>query len=364
MVVSGIQCTGGEPMAVGLVGARKVGSRIAQALRDAESEVVLHELVDERAAALAQAVGERALDSVAEVGEVADVVLLSLPDPDAMRTCLAELLRAVDLPQAAVDLSTVDISTNSHFRAQLKSIGNGIQQQLGTKFFLIDAVIGHGSETVGVHAGRADDVEQACWPLAQRRADVELDVEPADVLVFGLPRDFHYGPGMGSNPILMGQAIAAVTARASGAFREGGNVTTVSKCDGWFNEPWFPSYEETYHRYQRVVSVAEMQSDVAELCADRAFIDAYRNRHVYHPFHAISMLSFAEIARKRCSRIFVPGTEATGYARGMGLEPTRSVEEALGAARRYLGAGARMLALPNFLSASPTHLHATRSSSA
>ncbi|MEX0869214.1 MAG: lactate racemase domain-containing protein, partial [Nitriliruptoraceae bacterium] len=137
----------------------------------------------------------------------------------------------------------VPITTDSHFRSQLRAIGNGIQDQLGKRFFVIDAVIGHGSRILAVFAGDVDEVEQRSWPLARERTDVSLDMEPADILVVGLPRDFHYGPGMGTNPILMGQAIAAVVARAAGAFREGGVVIAASKCDGWFNDEWFPSYQ-------------------------------------------------------------------------------------------------------------------------
>jgi len=57
--------------------------------------------------------------------------------------------------------------------------------------------------------------------------------------VIGLPRNFHYGPGMGTNPILMSLAIGGQLARCGYVFREGGVIIAASICDGWFNENWF-----------------------------------------------------------------------------------------------------------------------------
>ena len=45
--------------------------------------------------------------------------------------------------------------------------------------------------------------------------------EPADVLIMGLPRNFHYGPGMGTNPILANLAIGGQLSRCWNVFREG-----------------------------------------------------------------------------------------------------------------------------------------------
>lgn len=252
----------------------------------------------------------------------------------------------------------VPITTESHFRKQLSAIGHGIQDALGTRFFVIDAIVGHGSRILGIEAGDVDAVEEHSWPLARERTNVELDMEPADILVVGLPRDFHYGSGMGTNPILVSQAISAVVARAAGAFREGGVVIAAAVCDGWFNEERFPSYEETFERYGEVVTVADMEESAEDLSTRPEYVEAYRHRFAYHPFHALSMLSMAEIARARCSRILVPGAKSPFHARAMGLEPTKSVEDALSTAKRYVGSDAHVLALPEFLKHVPPHLFA------
>lgn len=251
------------------------------------------------------------------------------------------------------------ISTRSHFRSQLRAIGAHIEASIAGKLFVLDAVVGRGAKVLGVAAGTTRAVEEATWPLARQRTDVHLDVPPADVLLFGLPRDFHYGPGMGTNPILMAQAIAATTARAVGALRPGAVVIAAAQCDGWFNDAWFPSYEETFERYASHHSVADMGEVVTELTERAEYVQAYRHRYAYHPFHAFSMLSMAELLPKHAAAVFVPGARVPGYARSMGMAPTRTVDEALDRARLIVGDEPRVLALPGFLTDVPPHLFAT-----
>ena len=74
-----------------------------------------------------------------------------------------------------------------------------------------------------MQAGELEAVESATWPLADRRTNVALDMkEPADILLMGRPRNFHYGPGMGTNPILMSLAIGGQLSRCWHVFRPGG----------------------------------------------------------------------------------------------------------------------------------------------
>ena len=68
--------------------------------------------------------------------------------------------------------------------------------------FAVNAMLGQFGEVLDVRAGSIAEVERATWPLAKQRAEVVVDEleRPADILLVGLPRDFHYGPGMGTNP--------------------------------------------------------------------------------------------------------------------------------------------------------------------
>lgn len=255
----------------------------------------------------------------------------------------------------------VPISPRSHFRSQLREIGRRIEDQTGP-MFVVDAVPGRNADVLGVYAGTPEAVEEASWPLAAQRTEVALDAEPADVVVFGLPRTFHYGPGMGTNPILMLQAISATVARCAGAFRKGGVAIVASQCDGWFNEEWFPSYPETFELLRSLDTVADLAAHEASFAEHPPWVRAYRHEHAYHPFHAFSMCYMGDIARQWTSSIIVAGPERPEFAEAMGLEAAPTVEAALERAHSQLGVQPRVLALPGFLDGAPVHLRASRDS--
>ncbi len=250
----------------------------------------------------------------------------------------------------------VPISTDSHFRRQLRGIGQMINAGLRRPIFACDAVIGKESRVLGVWAGDVDAVEEAAWPLARQRTNVVLEMEPADILVFGLPRDFHYGPGMGTNPILMAQAVAAVISRAAGAFRRGGVAIVSALCDGWFNDEWFPSYRATFDRWLQHGSIESLLQDVDEFATNEEWVQAYRHGGAYHPFHAFSMLSMAAISHRHASRVIMVGPERPDIAEAVGFEVAGTFDQALRMARSEVGMTPGILALPDFLAGVPPHL--------
>ncbi|HEX5850827.1 MAG TPA: lactate racemase domain-containing protein, partial [Rubrobacter sp.] len=240
----------------------------------------------------------------------------------------------------------VPVSTQSHFRGQLTNIGKKIEDAMKAPFFAVDAVLDGQSRLLQVCAGKTEEVERASWPAAARRTEVELEGEKADVLVLGMPRSFHYGPGMGSNPILMLQAIGSSVVRNSGALKPGAVVICASVCDGWFNDEWFPSYRELYDLFQRCASTGEMRRYEDDMSNRPEYIHKFRHAFGYHPYHAFSMLYMGGVALERARAIYIAGAKAPGFARGMGCIPTRSFEEALKHAARYVGKDPKMLVLP------------------
>ncbi|NQV08049.1 DUF2088 domain-containing protein [bacterium] len=249
-------------------------------------------------------------------------------------------------------------TTKSHFRSQLTEIGRQINESLPHRMFVVDSVVGTDSMVLGTWAGDVEAVEQASWPLAKRRTDVELDMGPADVLLFGLPKDFHYGPGMGSNPILMSQAIAAVISRVAGAFRRGGVAIVSAECNGWFNEEWFPSYPATFERFLERGSIDELLADVDEFATNPEWVDAYRHHGAYHPFHAFSMLSMAAMAHHHAGTIIVAGADRPDIAELCGFETANDIPAALRRAHGLIGFEPSILALPDYLFNVPPHLYA------
>jgi len=252
-------------------------------------------------------------------------------------------------------------STTSHMRHQFKSIGQAMEKAIGKKFFAVDAVIGQKSQILEVKAGELGAVEAATWPLADKRTNISLDMaEPADILVMGLPRNFHYGPGMGSNPILMSLAIGGQLSRCWHAFREGGVIIAAAVCDGWFNDNWFPSYEKTYDALQKYCTAEEFirSDDAMDIVNDYDYRFKYSNYYAYHPFHAMSMISGGSAALLWTSAVFVPGAKAPGYARGMGFIPTNTFEDAMERAKRIVGGKPRILCTPECFSGGVgVHLH-------
>ena len=247
-------------------------------------------------------------------------------------------------------------TTQSHFRQQLQAIGKTIEAGRRQKIFAIDAVLDSSSRQLAVFAGSIDKVEEATWPIGRQKTEVTLDTrEKADIIVVGEPREFHYGPGMGSNPILMLQAIGSTVTRNYGAFKEGGVVIATAVCDGWFNDEWFPSYREVYNLLQRCADPAELTRYEDEVSNRPEYIYKYRHGYAYHPFHAFSMASMGAVALQHTKAVFIAGAREPGFARGMGCIPTRTFAEALEKAKKYVGSDPKIMVIPE-LSKQQVHL--------
>jgi nickel-dependent lactate racemase len=106
-------------------------------------------------------------------------------------------IRSHHTPATMYRSDFVPVSTGSRFRAQLQGIGRRIEGAMNREFFSVDAVLNGRSEQLAVRAGTPSEVEAATWPSAAIRTEVVLDGPKANVLVLGIPRSFHYGPGMG-----------------------------------------------------------------------------------------------------------------------------------------------------------------------
>lgn len=251
-------------------------------------------------------------------------------------------------------------TTKSHMRKQFHSIGKAMEAGIDNEIFAIDAVLGMNSQVLQVAAGSLEAVEKATWPLADQRTFVSLPKqEPADVLIMGVPRDFHYGPGMGSNPILMGLAIGGQVSRCWAALRPGCVVIAAAVCDGWFNPHWFPSYEETYQTMQNYDTPSNflISDEAAAISQESDYLWQYSNKNTYHPFHAMSMISGGSMSLKWCSKVTIVGAKKPGYARGMGFATLPDLETALKDAERYVGKNPKILATPRcFSSGMAVHL--------
>jgi hypothetical protein len=88
----------------------------------------------------------------------------------------------------------------------------------------------------------------------------------------------------------------------------------------------------------------------------KKFIDKYRYKFGYHPYHAFSMISCGHIAEMNCSAIYIVGAREPGYARGMGMKTRATFEEALDDSKKYTGNDPNILALPGAFKCASVHL--------
>ena len=256
-------------------------------------------------------------------------------------------IRGHHTPHTMHQSNFLPASTKSTMRDQFDAIGMAIEEKMGKKFFFVDAVLGTNNQVLGVYAGHGKDVQRESWKLADQRTNVRLEIsDKFDVLVFGEPRTFHYGPGMGTNPILMLQAIGAQLTRDYGVFQDNGVVIASSLCDGWFNDAWFPSYRRVYKKLQGLSDFAGAAMLEDEIGNNQDDIYKYRFAYAYHPFHALSMVYMGTIAIKHTNAIFIAGAREPGYARGMGVKPANDFEGAFKEAKKYVGNDPNVLVLP------------------
>ena len=250
-------------------------------------------------------------------------------------------------------------TTHSLMRQKLDHIGMYMEERMGKKFFCVDAVLDTHARQIAVFSGYAKEIQPLSWQIADRRTFAKWAEQKYDVMVFGMPQAFHYGDGMGTNPILMMQAIAAQILRHKRVLQDNCVIIAASLCNGYWHQEEFPSYEATYNLFQG--NYNHQLSDMArygEYFATRQeYTDQYRYNWGYHPFHAFSMMSCAQLAEMHTAATYVVGAIEPGYARGMGLKTRATFEEALrDAQQKYVGERPHILALPRAFTTAAMHI--------
>ena len=89
------------------------------------------------------------------------------------------------------------VSTHSLMRTKFDEIGMYMEECMGKKFFFCcDAVLDSASRQIEINSGYAKEMQPVSWKTADKRTFVHWAEKKYDVLVFGMPQDFHYGDGM------------------------------------------------------------------------------------------------------------------------------------------------------------------------
>ena len=252
----------------------------------------------------------------------------------------------------------IPVSTKSSMRSRFDAIGSYMEERMGKRFFTCDAVLDTKSRQIAVFTGAASEIQPLSWAVADKRTYVHWAEKKYDIMLFGMPRVFHYGNGMGTNPILMLQAISAQIIRHKRVLAKNPVVICSSVCDGYFHEEEFPAYREVYDLFQKdyANTLPDIEKYGQYLSGKKEYIDKYRFNYGYHPFHAFSMISCGHIAEKHCAAIYIVGGRETGLARSMGMKTRATFEEALEDSKKYTCANPNILALPRAFTTTSVHL--------
>jgi hypothetical protein len=144
----------------------------------------------------------------------------------------------------------VPVSKHSLMRSKFDEIGMHMESCMGKKFFCCDAVLDTYARQMQINSGYAAEMQPISWKLADERTYIHWAEKKYDVLVFGMPQNFHYGDGMGTNPIQMMQALSAQVIRHKRIMSDRCVIICSSICNGYFHDERWPYLREVYDLYQ------------------------------------------------------------------------------------------------------------------
>ncbi len=251
------------------------------------------------------------------------------------------------------------VNNGSLMRHKFDEISMHMEEKMGHPFFCCDAVLDTSSRQIAIFSGYAEEMMPESWKVADQRTYVHWAEKKYDVLVFGMPQKFHYGDGMGTNPIMMMQALSAQVLRYKRVMSDRCVIICSSLCNGYFHDERWPYLREMYEMFQHdyMQTLPDMDRYGEYFATNEEYIRKYRFGNAFHPFHGFSMISCAHIAEMNTSAIYIVGAQEPGYARGMGLKTRATFEEALAdAEKKYVGPSPNILALPQTFKKAAVHL--------
>ena len=253
----------------------------------------------------------------------------------------------------------VPVSTHSEMRNKFDQQGMLMEEKMGKKFFCCDAVLDTISRQIEINSGWAKEMQAISWKTADKRTYVHWAEKKYDVVVFGMPTNFHYGDGMGTNPIQMMQALSAQVIRHKRIMSDRCVYIVSSICDGYFHDERWPYARELYNLFQHdhMQTLPDMNRYGEYFATNEEYIRKYRFANAFHPFHGFSMMSCGHLAEMNTSAIYIVGAREPGIARGMGLKTRATFEEALAdAEKKFVGENPNILALPLTFKTASVHL--------
>ena len=221
------------------------------------------------------------------------------------------------VPQVMHRPDFVPVSGTSLMRTKFDEIGMHMEKCMGKKFFCCDAVLDTKSRQISVYSGYAKEMMPISWKDADKRTYVHWAEKKYDVLVFGMPQFFHYGEGMGTNPIMLMQALSAQVIRHKRIMSDHCVIICSSLCNGYFHDELWPYLREMYEMFQhdQMNTLPDMNRYGEYFATNEEYIRKYRYCNAFHPFHGFSMIACGHIAEMNTSAIYLVGAQEPGIAR-------------------------------------------------
>ena len=263
------------------------------------------------------------------------------------------------VPQVMHRKDFTPVSGTSLMRTKFDEIGQHMEKCMGKKFFCCDAALDTKSRQIAIFSGYAAEMMPESWKVADKRTYVHWAEKKYDIMVFGMPQFFHYGEGMGTNPIMMMQALSAQIIRHKRVMSDKCVIICSALCNGYFHEELWPYTREMYDMFQmdRMNTLPDMNRLGEYFATNEEYIRKYRYTNAFHPFHGFSMIACGHIAEMNTSAIYIVGAQEPGFARGMGLKTRATFEEALeDAKKKFVGEKPNILALPLTFKTAAVHL--------
>jgi hypothetical protein len=164
---------------------------------------------------------------------------------------------------------------------------------------------------------------------------------------------------MGTNPIMMMQAVSAQVIRHKRILSDHCVFVIASYCDGWFHDERWPYLREEWEVWNsdEMNTLNDMIKYGEYFATNEEYIRKYRFAGAFHPFHGFSMMSCGNLAEKYLSATYIVGAKKPGMARSMGLKTRATFEEAIkDATDKYTDGHPNILALPGAYVSAVPHL--------
>ena len=176
------------------------------------------------------------------------------------------------------------VSSHSLMRSKFDEIGMHMEKKMGHPFFCCDAVLDTWSRQIEINSGYAAVMQPHSWIMANKRTYVPFAEEKYDIMIFGMPQDFHYGNGMGTNPIQMMQALSAQVIRHKRVMKDKCVIICSSICNGYFHDERWPYLREQYEMFQHdyMNTLADMNRYGEYFATNEEYIRKYRFCNAFH----------------------------------------------------------------------------------